>query len=64
MTVEDLIEALREMPPTARVEVEVATVESMNGDRKRLEESDLFDVLTVVYDKGVVTLALDEDTDD
>jgi hypothetical protein len=50
MTVEELIEALRQMPPTSRVEIET--------------EEYFVDIVGVKYERGVTSIGVETDEED
>lgn len=60
MTVEELIEELRGVPQTARVEIQVRANLSYDGQLEQLYEFRNVDPVTVVYDLGIVQIQLDE----
>lgn len=60
MLVEELIEELRAMPSTATVEVQIRKNEQHDGTLQPLYEFRDVQIVTVVYDLGIVQLQLDE----
>lgn len=60
MTVEELIDTLRAMPPTAHVDVQIKMNESFDGSIEALYECREVAVESVVYTRGLCILNLDE----
>jgi len=60
MTVEELMETLRTMPPSAPVDVQIKMNESFDGSIEELYECREVAVESVVYARGLCILHLDE----
>ena len=60
MTVEELIDTLRAMPPTAHVDVQIRKNVNYDSGMEELYEFREAAVESVVYSRGIVIVQLDE----
>lgn len=60
MTVDELIETLRAMPPTAHVDVQIRSNVSYDGSVEELYEFREVGIEAVIYARGMAIVQLDE----